>query len=94
MPLIAPRAARRAYGVLLADAGECLRDVLDVGLRQRGFSVRLAVDGQEMLDLYRRHRDRKPACGRTARVIPAWRRVSAKSRSVPQEARSARNRGA
>jgi len=46
----------RNYGVLVADDEPGVRDVLDVGMRQAGFKVWLAPDGQEALNLYRRHR--------------------------------------
>jgi CheY-like chemotaxis protein len=50
---LAPRTCR----VLVVDDDECVRGVLNVAMRQQGFAVWLAVDGQEALDLYRRHRE-------------------------------------
>ncbi len=49
--------ARRQYGVLVADDEADVRDVLHNKLRQEGFSVWLAADGQEALDLYRDHHE-------------------------------------
>lgn len=45
----------RPHGVLIADDEEDVRDVLHDKLRQEGFSVWLAADGREALDLYRNH---------------------------------------
>jgi CheY-like chemotaxis protein len=45
----------RPCGVLVADDEPAIRDVLDFGLQREGFSVWLAADGQEALDLYRSH---------------------------------------
>ena len=45
----------RPHGVLIADDEADVRDVLHDRLRQEGFSVWLAADGQEALDLYRNH---------------------------------------
>src|SRR5438067_149637 len=44
----------RLTGVLVADDEPGLRFLLDRLLRQRGFTVWLAADGQEALDVYRR----------------------------------------
>lgn len=49
------RATARKCGVLIADDEPAIRDVLRFGLQQEGFSVWLAADGQEALDLYRGH---------------------------------------
>src|SRR5260370_17776062 len=50
-------ATQRAYGVLVVDDEGCVRDVLRIGMRQRGFAVWLACGGQQALDLYRRDRE-------------------------------------
>ena len=50
-----PLALPRPYGVLIADDEEDVRDVLHDRLRKEGFSVWLATDGREALDLYRDH---------------------------------------
>jgi CheY-like chemotaxis protein len=50
------RALAPGPGVLVVDDEECVRKVLDAGLRQEGFAVWLAADGGVALDLYRRHR--------------------------------------
>jgi CheY-like chemotaxis protein len=50
-PLVRPR----PHGVLIADDDADVRDVLHDKLRQEGFSVWLAADGQEALELYRNH---------------------------------------
>jgi CheY-like chemotaxis protein len=47
----------RACGILVVDDEEGVRGVLKVRMRQQGFTVWLAADGQEALDLYRRHRE-------------------------------------
>jgi CheY-like chemotaxis protein len=52
-PLVTPR----QYGILIADDEGCVRSVLNLGMRQRGFAVWLAADGREALDLYQRHRE-------------------------------------
>ena len=46
---------QRKCGILVADDEPEIRDVLSFGLQQEGFSVWLAADGQEALDLYRGH---------------------------------------
>jgi len=45
----------RLCGVLVADDEPEIRSVLNLGLQQEGFSVWLATDGQEALDVYREH---------------------------------------
>lgn len=50
-------ATPRPHGVLIADDEADVRDVLHDKLRREGFSVWLAADGQEALDLYRTHRE-------------------------------------
>jgi two-component system cell cycle sensor histidine kinase/response regulator CckA len=50
-------ATPRPYGVLIADDEADVREVLHDKLRQVGFSVWLAADGQEALDVYRTHRE-------------------------------------
>jgi CheY-like chemotaxis protein len=52
----ASHATPRKYGILVVDDEACVRDILNLGMRQRGFAVSLAANGQEALDLYRRHR--------------------------------------
>ncbi len=52
---VLPETTRKS-GVLVADDEHAIRDVLDCGLRESGFSVWLAANGQEALDLYRDHR--------------------------------------
>jgi CheY-like chemotaxis protein len=53
----APLATPRQYGILIADDEGCVRSVLNLGMRQRGFAVWLAADGREALDLYQRYRE-------------------------------------
>ena len=48
----AVRTAPRPNGILVVDNDAGLRGVLDAGMRQQGFAVWLAADGQEALDLY------------------------------------------
>jgi CheY-like chemotaxis protein len=43
-------------GVLVVDDDASIRLLLDAALRQRGFTVWTACDGEEALRLYRRHR--------------------------------------
>jgi DNA-binding response OmpR family regulator len=50
-------APRRKYGVLVADDEVLLGGMLALGLGQHGFSVWLASNGQEAIDLYRVHRE-------------------------------------
>lgn len=45
----------RTYGILVADDEEDVRDVLHDKLRQEGFSVWLAADGQKAVALYRNY---------------------------------------
>jgi CheY-like chemotaxis protein len=52
----ASHATPRKYGILVVDDDACVRDILNLGMRQRGFAVWLAANGQEALDLYCRHR--------------------------------------
>jgi DNA-binding NtrC family response regulator len=47
----------RKYGLLVVDDEDGVRGVLNVGMQHHGFAVWLAADGQEALDLYRRHRE-------------------------------------
>ena len=51
------RATPRQYGILIVDDEGCVRSVLNLGMRQRGFAVWLASDGQEAFDLYRCYRE-------------------------------------
>jgi CheY-like chemotaxis protein len=53
-PAVTPGAPAK-YSILVIDDDEGVRGVLSVALRQRGFAVWLAADGQEALDLYRHH---------------------------------------
>jgi CheY-like chemotaxis protein len=46
----------RKYGILVVDDEEAVRGVLNIGMSHQGFAVWLAANGQEALDLYRRHR--------------------------------------
>jgi CheY-like chemotaxis protein len=48
-------ATARKLAVLVADDEPAIRDVLRVGLQREGFSVWLAADGQEALEVYRDH---------------------------------------
>jgi CheY-like chemotaxis protein len=43
-------------GVLVVDDDHSIRHLLDTALRQRGFTVWIASNGKEGLDLYRGHR--------------------------------------
>src|SRR4051812_26454959 len=52
-----PRTPSRACGILIVDDEMCMRDVLNIGMRNYGFAVWLAADGQEALDVYRRHHE-------------------------------------
>lgn len=45
----------RGRGVLVADDELEIREVLNDGLRHEGFSVWLAADGEQALDVYRSH---------------------------------------
>jgi CheY-like chemotaxis protein len=47
------RLPKRAHGVLVADDDADVREVLNVSLLREGFSVWLAADGHEALDVYR-----------------------------------------
>jgi CheY-like chemotaxis protein len=49
------RATPRQHGILVADDEAGVRGVLEIGMRQHGFDVWLAADGQQALDLYQRH---------------------------------------
>ncbi|MBK9120678.1 MAG: response regulator [Phycisphaerales bacterium] len=44
-------------GVLVADDEPAIRECLQVGLAREGFSVWLAADGQEALEVFRAHSD-------------------------------------
>lgn len=50
-PFIAPRKC----GVLVADDEPSIRQMLDMALQREGFAVWTAADGQEALELYRKH---------------------------------------
>ena len=55
-----PKAAHansRMYGILIVDDETCVRDILRIAMRQEGFAVWLAADGQEALDLYQRNQE-------------------------------------
>ena len=47
----------RTYGILVVDDEWAVRAVLSVVLRGKGFALWLAANGQEALDLYRRHHE-------------------------------------
>jgi CheY-like chemotaxis protein len=47
----------RRHGILIADDEAPIRSLLEVALRQQGFQVWLAADGQQALELYARHRE-------------------------------------
>jgi CheY-like chemotaxis protein len=51
----APPVSVRKRGVLIADDEPAILDALELGLQSEGFSVWLAADGQEALDVYRSH---------------------------------------
>jgi CheY-like chemotaxis protein len=46
-----------APGILVADDDAAIRALLETGLRRRGFTVWVARDGREALDLYQQHAD-------------------------------------
>ncbi len=48
----------REYGVLIADDDAAVREMLEASARHAGFSVWLATDGREAIELYRQQRDR------------------------------------
>ena len=50
-------ASARNPGILIADDMALILTLLKFELESRGFKVWLAVDGDDALDLYRRHRD-------------------------------------
>jgi CheY-like chemotaxis protein len=50
-------AVARKPGILIADDMALILTLLKFELESRGFAVWLAVDGDDALDLYRRHRD-------------------------------------
>jgi CheY-like chemotaxis protein len=54
---MAPQSVVRNPGVLIADDMALILTLLKFELESRGFNVWLAVDGDDALDLYRRHRD-------------------------------------
>jgi CheY-like chemotaxis protein len=56
-PSDAVRTTPRPNGILVVDDDAGLRGVLDAWMRQQGFAVWLAADGQEALDLYWRQRE-------------------------------------
>jgi DNA-binding NtrC family response regulator len=45
----------RKAGILVAEDDDLVRSVLEVGLRQRGFTVWLAANGREAIEIYHRH---------------------------------------
>ena len=49
------RVSLRPYGILVVDDEECVRGMLKAGMRQEGFIVWLAADGQEAIEQYRGH---------------------------------------
>ena len=50
-------ATPQTYGILVVDDEWAVRGVLSVVLQGKGFALWLAANGQEALDLYRRHRE-------------------------------------
>jgi CheY-like chemotaxis protein len=50
-------AIARKPGILIADDMALILTLLKFELESRGFNIWLAVDGDDALDLYRRHRD-------------------------------------
>jgi CheY-like chemotaxis protein len=52
-----PPGGARKPGILIVDDEEYVRAILQTWLRQQGFAVWLAADGQEALELYSRHRE-------------------------------------
>jgi CheY-like chemotaxis protein len=50
-----PRVSLRPYGILVVDDEEDIRGMLAAGMRQEGFIVWLAADGQEAIEHYREH---------------------------------------
>lgn len=51
-----PIANPRKPGILVVDDDDAVRTLLDVGLRQYGFAVWLAADGQDALQIYQQNR--------------------------------------
>jgi CheY-like chemotaxis protein len=51
------QATPRKCGILVVDDEAGVRGVLNLGMRRQGFAVWVAADGQEALDLYRRHHE-------------------------------------
>ena len=49
--------AQATYEILVVDDDEYLRKLLQMVMQQRGFRVRLAADGREAVEVYRRHRE-------------------------------------
>jgi CheY-like chemotaxis protein len=49
------RGTRRKYGILVVDDEPGVRGVLNIAMRQQGFAMWVATNGQEALDLYWRH---------------------------------------
>jgi DNA-binding response OmpR family regulator len=56
-PAETPRSSGRKYGIFIVDEDNGVRGVLKVQMQQEGFDVRVAANGYEALDVYRRHRD-------------------------------------
>jgi len=54
---VTPPGGARKPGILIVDDEEYVRAILQTWLRQQGFAVWLAADGQEALELYSRHRE-------------------------------------
>jgi CheY-like chemotaxis protein len=52
----ARRARPPTYGILIVEDEPCVRDVCKIAMQQQGFAVWVAANGQETVDLYRRHR--------------------------------------
>lgn len=51
-----PVSSPRKPGILVVDDDAAVRTLLDVGLRQYGFAVWLAADGQDALPIYQQNR--------------------------------------
>jgi CheY-like chemotaxis protein len=51
-----PATSQRSPGILVVDDDAAVRSLLDFGLRQYGFAVWLAADGQEALQVYQQNR--------------------------------------
>jgi CheY-like chemotaxis protein len=50
-----PATSPRKPGILVVDDDDAVRGLLDIGLRQYGFAVWLAANGQEAIQVYQQH---------------------------------------